>query len=196
MNDKIFNEKLAAVEALLFLYGEPITQAKIAKIIECTEKECAELLRALAANLKANSDRGLMLQEEKDSVQLATKPNLAWLTKKLVEAEFKAELTPAALETLSLIAYLGPIPRSTVDYIRGVNSSFILRALLLRGLIVRELQAGKKNVYEYRASFDFLKHMGIAHVSELPEYEKYHELLKRFETETMAAISSENNPTS
>jgi segregation and condensation protein B len=193
--DEKTSEKLAAIEALLFFYGEPIAKAKIAKITGFTERECGELLRALAANLAADANRGLMLLEEKDSVQLVTKPNLAWLAKKLMESEFKEGLTPAALETLSLVAYLGPVPRSTVDYIRGVNSSFILRALLIRGLVVRELQAGKKNIYEYSASFDFLKHMGIANVAELPEYEKYRGILKQFEAETAVEAPPVTGPT-
>ncbi len=178
------SEKLAAIEALLFFYGEPIGVAKIAKITGFPEKECGELLEVLAQNLAADPKRGLMLLEEGKSVQLATKPNLAWLTKKLLESEFKEELTPAALETLSLIAYLGPVPRSTIDYIRGVNSTFMLRHLLIRGLVTRELEAGKKNVYEYSVSFDFLKHMGVKSIRNLPEYEKYQGILKQFESES------------
>ena len=184
------SEKISAIEALLFFYGEPITLAKVAKVTGFPEKECASLLKALSDKLAADPERGLQLLEEDGRFQLSTKPSLSWLTKKLLEAEFKEELTPAALETLSLIAYLGPVPRSTIDYIRGVNSSFILRNLLIRGLIDRDLQPGKKNIYEYRASFEFLKHMGLGNVKELPEYEKYQGILKQFEAE---AASVESN---
>ncbi|MCL4404136.1 SMC-Scp complex subunit ScpB [Patescibacteria group bacterium] len=192
------SEKISAVEALLFFYGEPITAAKVAKVTGFPEKECGALLKSLGDKLAADPERGLWLLEEDGRFQLATKPSLAWLTKKLLEAEFKEELSPAALETLSLIAYLGPVPRSTVDYVRGVNSSFILRNLLIRGLIDRDLQSGKKNIYEYRASFEFLKHMGLGSVKDLPEYEKYQSVLKQFEAEAAAEVSpasaSENIP--
>lgn len=187
MND---SEKLSAVEALLFFYGEPITAAKVAKVTGFPEKECPALIRALGEKLAGDSTRGLQLLEDNGRFQLTTKPNLAWLTKKLLESEFKEELTPAALETLSLIAYLGPVPRSTIDYVRGVNSSFILRNLLIRGLVDRELEAGKKNVYEYRASFEFLKHMGLKNVQELPEYEKYQGILKQFEAESASSADA------
>ncbi len=185
------SEKIAAVEALLFFYGEPVTAAKVAKVTGFPEKECSALLKTLGEKLAQDAAHGLWLLEDGGHFQLATKPNLAWLAKKLVEGEFKEELTPAALETLSLIAYLGPVPRSTIDYIRGVNSSFILRNLLIRGLVDRNLEAGKKNVYEYRASFDFLKHMGLKSATELPEYEKYQGILKQFEAEATAETPPE-----
>ena len=184
------SEKISAIEALLFFYGEPITLAKVAKVTGFAEKECSALLKTLEEKLALDAERGLMLLEDNGRFQLSTKPSLSWLTKKLIEGEFKEELTPAALETLSLIAYLGPVPRSTIDYVRGVNSSFILRNLLIRGLVDRELQAGKKNVYEYRASFDFLKHMGLGSVKELPEYEKYQGILKQFETESASSADT------
>ncbi len=72
----------------------------------------------------------------------------------------------------------------------------MLRHLLIRGLVTRELEAGKKNVYEYSVSFEFLKHMGVKSVKELPEYEKYQGILKQFETESVAAAEApkENPP--
>ena len=105
------------------------------------------------------------------------------ISEKLAKEEFKEDLTPAALETLSVVAYLGPMPRSMIDYVRGVNSSFMLRNLLMRGLVERTLSEKRKNVYEYRVSFDFLKHMGIGTIGELPEYEKYKNILASFETQ-------------
>ena len=122
-----------------------------------------------------------MLVRHGDLFQLATKPDLAWLGQKLVQEEFKEELTPATLETLSIIAYLGPVARSTVDYIRGVNSSFILRALLVRGLVTRHFQEARKNTFEYKVSFNFLKHLGLGKIEELPEFEKYKNILTSFE---------------
>ncbi len=174
-------EKTAAVQALLFYYGEPIAVGKAAKLLGMKEEECASVVEALSAKLNDDPSSGFVLLRNGDEIELATKPSLAWIFKKLIEEEFKEELTPAALETISIVAYLGPVTRAVIDYVRGVNSTFILRNLLIRGLVSRNLAAGKKNVFEYRVSFDFLKHMGVARVEDLPEYQKYKNILQKFE---------------
>lgn len=172
---------MAGLEALLFYYGEPIEVGKAAKLLSMKEEECTALAEKLAEKLDANADGGLTLMRNDGKIQLATKPSLAWVSKKLVEEEFREELTPAALETAAIIAYLEPVTRSVIDYIRGVNSTFILRSLLIRGLIMRSLQEGKRNIYEYSVSFNFLKHLGVASVEDLPEYRKYKNILQSFE---------------
>ncbi len=174
-------EKTAALEALLFSYGEPIAIGKAAKFLEMKEEECAALAEKLSADLNRNPASGFAILRNGEEIELATKPSLSWVFKKLIEEEFKEELTPAALETIAVVAYLGPVTRAVIDYVRGVNSTFILRNLLIRGLVSRHLQSGKKNVFEYRVSFDFLKHMGLARVEDLPEYQKYKNILQKFE---------------
>jgi len=189
--DERNNNTVAALEALFFYYGEPLDVKKISKLLGIKEGECDTLLEELILKLRSDEKSGLALIKHGDFFQLATKPNLAWLGQKLIQEEFKEELTPAALETLSIIAYLGPVPRSTVDYVRGVNSSFILRSLLVRGLVTRETQAERRNTFEYKVSFDFLKHLGLQKIEDLPEYEKYKNILTSFE----ATQSSENPET-
>ncbi len=169
------------MEALLFYYGEPLDVKKISKILEIKENVCNTLIEELTAKLSSDEKSGLMLLKHGDFFQLATKPDLAWLGQKLIQEEFKEELTPAALETLSIVAYLGPVSRSTIDYVRGVNSSFILRSLLVRGLVTREVQAERKNAFDYKTSVDFLKHLGLSRIEDLPEYEKYKNILASFE---------------
>jgi len=84
------------------------------------------------------------------------------------------------LETLSVIAYNGPIARSTVDYLRGVNSGYIMRNLLVRGLINRRPDPERPYIFLYDVSFDFLKHLGLSKKEELPEYDKYKDLSEKF----------------
>jgi len=174
-------KKLAELEALLFVYGEPLPLKKIAKLLKIKESAAGELVKELETSL-AGEGRGLTLLKNGDRVQLVTKPEFQTVSETLIKEEFREELTPAALETLSIIAYLGPVPRSTIDYVRGVNSSFILRSLLMRGLVEREVSEEKKNVYEYRVSLEFLKHLGLGSREELPEFEKYRNILTSFET--------------
>ena len=98
----------------------------------------------------------------------------------LIQDEFREELSPAGLEVLTLIAYLGPVPRSTVDYIRGVNSSFTLRNLVVRGLVERDPETSRGNLYAYRTTALFLRHLGLARAADLPEYDDYRAKLMTF----------------
>lgn len=177
--DKI--NKIAQLEALLFKYGKPISYKKICKILNINEDSCNELVDKYDNKLKDNNERGLFLIKKDNEIQLGTKPEINEIGQQIAKEEFTEELTPASLETLSLIAYLGPVPRTMIDFIRGVNSSYILRNLLMRGLIERERSS---NTYNYKITFDFLKHLGLNSVNELPEYEKYKNILKEYETNT------------
>lgn len=179
---------VAKLEALLFFYGEPIAVKKAVSLLDIKEEECEAALLELAAALESDTSRGLLLLRKGEEIQLATKPVLKGLGEKIIKEEIRENLTPAALETLSLVAYLGPIPRSTVDYIRGVNSSFILRNLAMRGLIDRE---EKGNLYLYKPSFKFLEHMGLQKIEDLPEYPHFHEILTRFESQATDAQAVE-----
>jgi len=168
-----------ACEALLFAHGAPIALPKLAKLVGVAPAECVRLVDALAARLAASPERGLTVVRDGEEITLATKPEWRPILEALMKQEFHETLTPATLETLSLVAYLGPVPRVSIDYIRGVNSSFTLRNLLVRGLIERT-PAPKGGGYVYRASVEFLKHMGLARAEALPEYEKYREFYDRF----------------
>jgi segregation and condensation protein B len=165
-----------AIEAILFVYGEPMEIKKLAKLLKTSEAAAKEAIKGLEQQLAAEN-RGLKLISKDSpagiSVQLATKPEFAPLLENFIKEEFKENLTPASLETLSLIAYMGPISRAQIDYYRGVNSAFILRSLLIRGLIERRLDPKKTNVYLYELSFDLLKYLGISKVEDLPEYEEF-----------------------
>jgi segregation and condensation protein B len=185
------NTKFAELEALLFFYGEPIEIERAAKLLGVKGAACRTLIDEWSAALARDPERGLALLRNGDTVQLVTKPELKVIGERLIKEEFREELTPAGLETLSLIAYLGPITRPRIDYIRGVNSSFIVRNLLIRGLIEREQGTEKGHLFEYRTSVAFLKHMGVTSIVDLPEYERYHAMLVEFETQRTESVRIE-----
>ena len=166
---------IGAIEALLFVYGEPMETERIGKLLKIDEKEINNALNDLAKNLE-QENRGLKLIFSDNKVQLATKPDFAHLLENFIKEEFKENLTPASLETLALVAYLGPLTRGQIDYYRGVNSGFILRNLLVRGLVERSPVPQKGNAYLYQTSFDLLRYLGISNIRELPEYDKYKEI--------------------
>jgi len=165
----------AQIEAILFVHGEPVTFKRLASLTKRSEKQIQESLEVIKEGLRGQS-RGLDLVVGKDEIQLVTAPELSDVVEKLVKEELDTRLTPAALETLTIIAYLGPCTRALIEYIRGVNCAFMLRTLMVRGLIERKSDSQKTGGYVYQVTFDFLKHMGVASVEDLPEYEKYAEL--------------------
>lgn len=164
--------KLAALEALLFVHGEPLAFKKIAAVLNIPIEEVSPMVAALKERLES-SERGLALVGNQNSVQLVTKPALASVIQDFVKQELAEDLTPASLEALSLIAYLGPLPRARLDYLRGVNSSFILRNLMMRGLVEREPDPLHPAIMLYRATIDLWKHIGVDSQEHLPEYEKF-----------------------
>lgn len=174
--------KLAALEALLFIHGEPVGMKKIGKVLDLPEKEVAPLLTELEEKLRAE-DRGLTLLTDGDKAQLVTKPEWNSILKDFVKSELSEELTPASVETMAIIAYFGPISRTRIDYQRGVNSIFILRNLLIRGLVERFPDPERANSFLYRPTFDFWKHIGVSRQEDLPDYEKFKSLLGQFETQ-------------
>ncbi len=187
------SELVSKLEALLFIYGEPMEVKKLAKILEAKESDIAGGLELLEAELR-REERGLALVQDKGKVQIVTKPEFAKLLEDITKQEFTEVLTPAALETLSIIAYAGPISRADIEYIRGVNSSFIMRALLMRGLVERSVDPKRSNTYLYSTSFELLRHLGLAKNSDLPDYSKYKELVAHMHEELQQKDAVQQNP--
>lgn len=169
---------IAQLEALLFIYGEPMEFKKIAKTLKTSEEEIKSAADALGAELR-NENCGLFLVRDGEKIQLTTKPDFASLLETVIKEELHENLTPAALETLSIVAYAGPLSRAELEYIRGVNSSFTLRNLLIRGLVERSPDPKRGNVFLYSPSFEFLKHVGVSSAGDLPEYEKFKSLIEK-----------------
>jgi len=156
------------LEALLFWKGEPLTKKKIQTALECTQEELATALDALSTSLQ---NRGLCVVVNGDDLEMRTAPAASALIEKLTKDELMRDLGKAGLETLTIILYKHPIKRSEIDYIRGVNSSFILRNLLIRGLIERLTEKeGQGRGYAYKPTIDLLAHLGVAKIEDLPEY--------------------------
>src|SRR3989344_5983048 len=104
---------------------------------------------------------------------LATSADTATAVQKFLKDETTGELTRPSLETLTIIAYRGPVTRSDLERIRGVNCSIILRNLMVRGLVEAREDKRQLTTY-YTVSFEFLRHLGLPRITELPEYEALH----------------------
>ncbi len=177
--DKAGPSLMGQIEALLFLYGEPVAIKKLAEVLNVKNSEIQESLENIKSILQSN-DRGLAIVVSDNRAQLVTKPALSEILSNTIKGEVNTNLTPASLETLAIVAYLGPCRRSLIEHIRGVNSSFILRSLLVRGIVERKPDPRRKNTFLYQVTFNLLRHIGVDSQKTLPEYEKYREFTKFF----------------
>ncbi|MDD3497979.1 MAG: SMC-Scp complex subunit ScpB [Candidatus Moranbacteria bacterium] len=159
------------VESLLFSKGTPINFSQLAKALEISKEKIKEAIEGLSEDYTAEG-RGIVLIISGNSVQLATNPENASYVEKIIKRDLQDSLSKAALEVVSIIAYRGPISRLDIEAIRGVNSSFTLRNLLMRGMIVRAVNKKDQRGYLYKVSFEFIKKLGLTNLKDLPDYEK------------------------
>lgn len=158
------------IETILFVYGEPIALDKIIKITKIKKEAALEALEGLK---KDYENRGLTILTKDDQYQLGSNPKNTNYIEGLVKNEFSEELSRAAVETIAIITYKGPLTKVEIEYVRGVHSSFTLRNLLMRGLVERIENPKDARSYLYRVSFDFLKHLGVSRLEDLPQYEEF-----------------------
>ena len=162
-------EKLKSIiESVLLISGEPIKVSKISKISGAPKPEVENALMLLQ-NEYAN--RGFAIIKKEDMVEISTNPENSEFVSELVKGEIQENLSQAALEVLSIVAYRSPITRSDIEAIRGVNSSFTLRSLLMRGLLERVENPKDNRGYLYKISFDFMKSLGLDRIEKLPDWE-------------------------
>lgn len=159
------------IESLLFIAGKPLSVRKLADMLHAKPSEITTAADSLLERYK--EDKGIHVMRVDDNYQMATSPAQADLIETFIKSEQTGELTKPSLETLTIIAYRGPITKAELEQIRGVNCSLILRNLLIRGLI----EAGfdrKLKVTVYQVTLQFLEFLGVSTTRDLPEYEKLH----------------------
>jgi segregation and condensation protein B len=160
----------STIEAILFVASRPLSAADIARRSN-TDVSVVEEAIALLISKKNTPESGVWVMQAGDTYTLASAPHAAESVAGFLRDEAAGELTKAQLETLTVIAYKGPITRSELEELRGVNCAIILRILLLRDLIGQE--DGPLEPL-YSVSVTALAHMGIVSVSALPEYDVLH----------------------
>lgn len=155
------------IEAILYWKGEVLTIKELSKIFGKTEQEIIDALAELDLSLK---NRGIRLINNGDKVALGTAPEVGKLIEALTKEEITKDLGKAGLETLSIILYRGPITRKEIDYIRGVNSAFIIRNLSIRGLVEKISDPKNLRSFLYKPTIDLFALLGIENLEKLPEY--------------------------
>lgn len=159
----------SVIESLLFVSGDGLAISHIAEILELDEDE----VRLHVDKLKEfyiSQNRGLQIVEYDGYIQLKTpEENFLYVTK-LADSKRKQPLSPAALESLSIVAYHQPVTRSSVEFIRGVNSDGPMTRLVERGLIEESgrLDAPGRPIL-YRTTKEFLRSFGLNSLADLPD---------------------------
>jgi segregation and condensation protein B len=165
------------IESILLFKNEPVTFKELAGWLSVDAAQVKEAVKSLQDFYK---DRGIVVVTDGESVSLGTRPENSDLIEALQKEEFSRELGRAGLETLAIILYRGPISRREIDQIRGVNSGFILRALLIRGLIERTESVSGERSFSYKPTLKLLEHLGVTSKEELPEYQSAFKKMEEF----------------
>jgi len=165
------------IESLIFASPKPLSlkwlHAFISKNdVKLPREEFDKVIEDLKAKYNV-LESGVHIIQSGDDIQMVTNADVSDLVKKFLKEDMTGELTPASLETLTVVAYRGPIAKSELEQIRGVNCSLIIRNLLMRGLVVGDDGAGNGQIY-YRVTVDFLKYLGLNAASDLPDYARLH----------------------
>lgn len=160
------------IESVLFVASKPLSLKKIAKAVAAEEGAVENELLRLGQKYRPESS-GIVLFQNNNEFQLVAHPENKAVAEHFVKAEISGELTRPQLETLTVISYCGPITKPELEQIRGVNCSLILRNLLIRGL-VKESDGETSLLPSYEVTMEYLQHLGIASLSDLPEYAELH----------------------
>lgn len=160
----------SAIESILFIQGEPMAVSRLAKTVGAGKREIEEALAELQTEYR---ERGIQLVQNADEWQFATNPENRDLVQRFVSNDLTDDLTRASLEVIAIIAYKGPISRANIEYLRGVDSSYVLRNLLIRGLVTREENPKDRRSYLYRIATNFLTYIGASNLEALPHYEEF-----------------------
>jgi segregation and condensation protein B len=159
-------DRLRAMEAILFVASEPIPVAALAQLLD-SDRETVEGL--LAELTRRREDSGIVVRNVAGGWRLLTNKGATKVVERFIVSSRHARLTKAALETLAIVAYKQPVTRHQISAIRGVDSDGVLRALVDRGLVA---EAGREDAPGRPALFattpEFLERLGLASVGDLP----------------------------
>jgi segregation and condensation protein B len=161
------NEVKRALEAILMVVDEPVTEVVLAQITETPTDQVRTSLAELAGEYE-ESGRGFELRQIAGGWRFYSHPDLAPVVEKFVLDGQQSRLTQAALETLAVIAYRQPVSRARVSAIRGVNVEAVMKTLVTRGLVEERGLEPETGAILYGTTSFFLEKIGLNQVEDLP----------------------------
>lgn len=171
------------LEAVLFYKAAPMKKRALCTLFKVSDEELARAIETLHTRLQTGATRIIATDTE---VELVTAPELDDFIETLRKDELKRDIGRAGAETLAIVLYRGPLTRAEIDRIRGVNSSFILRNLMSRGLIERTNDT-KQN--QYQITTELLSHLGVSSRNDLPGYKETMDALDAYEKQQQEAAT-------
>ena len=190
------------IEAMLFSSGRIISKDELVLNLEISKEEIENIIEMMKEDYK-KENRGIELIEIDDGYQLCTKKELYNYIYPIIDKRTRPNLSNAALETLSIVAYNPRITRAEIEAIRGVSADAVVYKLLEYGLIE---EAGKTDLpgkpMSYKTTKEFLRMFGFTSLKDLPELPKYKldanrqividELVEEKEVENLEKINNQN----
>ncbi len=172
-------EKIAFIEAILFVSKEPVESERIMSYLNCHSiREFEDLITHVEDEFSSDG-RGLILKRSGGGFQLVTKPSMHQFLKDFFTIRASSRLSVPSLETLSIIAYRQPVTIAEISDLRGVNSTGPVKNLLQKKLI---RITGRKKVPGlpalYSTTKEFLLYFGLNDLSELPSLEELTEMFE------------------
>ena len=161
---------LKKLEAILFVEGGRVSRKKIKTLLGVSLEETENLIQELK---REREDKGIILIDDGEYIELVTNPELKDFVEDLKKVENISPLSQAANETLAIISYTGPISKSDLDFLRGVNTQFTIRRLMIRGLIKETRK--ERGARFFTVTTDFMKNMGITELNQLKDYNSIRE---------------------
>lgn len=152
------------IQAILFATAEHFTIQKLSELLEITTEEVSAALTNLAENL---TSQGIILIQDEKHITLATHPSQSAIIEKIRKEELSKDLSKASAETLAIVLYRNGTSKAEIELIRGVNATYSLRALQMRGLIEAR---GAGRISMYYPTLTLLQHFGIQSIDELPNF--------------------------
>lgn len=158
----------AKIIAYLYAKGEPVAKSALARFLQVDAPAIDTAIHAAREKL---ADLGLTIVDDGKEIDLRTESAASELIEQIRKEEFSKDLGKAGLETLAILLYKGPSSRSEIDYIRGVNSTYTLRGLAMRGLVRRIPNPKDERSFVYEPTIELLSHLGVSTPSGLPDFE-------------------------
>ncbi len=157
------------IESILFVAHKPL---KLKDFVGILNQDPGLIKTALDKLAEEKKNSGIVLLENNGEYQLASSSENSTVVKNFLNAELREKLTDASVEVLAIVAYRQPISKAEIEAIRGVNSQYSLRILLMRGLIEKTLNPSDHRSFLYQTTTEFLMHLGLNSIKDLPSFEE------------------------